>query len=168
MKNKKKSTPLPVLNNGKLSEENVTDSLTKLSELMENPSLMSIETDVLFNQQPYLKLWFFDQFQRMDPRHADALCEFIIVCYRTVETYNNGNVGDIRQTDLMETKNHYLEFFANGKGAFDLKLHEKFPESKVLEYAIEVLADPNYAIQGHDEVVTSILSAGHVICQQVN
>jgi hypothetical protein len=166
-KNKRTVPELPHLDNGQLTEQNVTDSLNKLSELFENPSLMSIETDVLFNQQPYLKLWFFDQFQKMDPRHADALCEFIIVCYRAVETHNQGQMGNIKQTDLMEMKEHYREFFINGKGAFDLKLHEKFPESKILEYAVEVLADPMYSIQGHDEVVTSILATGHVICQEV-
>ena len=166
-KKKKKAPKLPQLSNGKLTEENIGDSLQKLSELIQNPSLMGIETEVLFNQQPYLKTWYFDQFQHLDPRHADALCEFIVVVYRAVEKHNNGDIGNIRITDLMEMKAHYREFFVNGKGVFDIKLHEKFPESKVLEYAIEVFADPMYNIQGFDDVVTSILSVGHVVCQQV-
>lgn len=169
MKNKKKkaSPVLPQLSNGKLTEDDIGDSLQKLSEMIQNPALMGIETEVLFGQQPYLKTWYIGKFQNMNPRHADALCEFIVVCYRAVEKHNSGSMEDIHQTDLMEMQEHYREFFINGKGCYDLKLHEKFPESKVLEYAIEVLADPMYEIQGMDDVVTSILAAGHVICQQV-
>ncbi|MCH2205052.1 MAG: hypothetical protein MK132_04160 [Lentisphaerales bacterium] len=167
-KQKKKAAPtLPQLNNGKLTEENIGDSLKILSELIQNPALMGVETEVLFGQQPYLKTWYFAKFQHMNPHHADALCEFIVVCYKSVEKNNGGAMDMIKQTDLMEMQEHYREFFINGKGCFDLKLHEKFPESKVLEYAIEVMADPMYEIQGPDDVVTSILAIGHVICQQV-
>ena len=169
MKNKKKqkSPTVPHLNNGKLTELDIENSLKKLAEFIQNPTLMGVETEVLFGQQPYLKNWYFGLFQSMDPRHADALCEFIIVAYRAVENHNGGQMDILRLTDLMEMKVHYREFFVNGKGCYDLKLHEKFPESKVLEYGIEILADPMYNIQGHDDVVTSILAAGHVICQVV-